>query len=309
MKALRVTRWFVLAVLTAGAPVSAISPPRTEAPCTGKEEPVQGAWEKPGGATEVLFKKDEIIIWKGGALSVARILAREPCKLQVRYQGLRSTWTLTRDHDIVQLKADEPLTLKSLPNIPGELDLTTRVLPPEAPVSTDEVKEVEKELVRRGAMDQDALKNPALKAKWPAIMADNLQYLRDLTRRVGWIDIPRFGKRSAAAAILIAKHGQDLVLMKSALPIVERDVKKNGGSGEMFSVLYDGLQVTLGNKQRYGTQIAEDEKGRPFIMPLEDPSRVDAYRKEIGILSFKEYLKLASDNMGGVTLRVAGDDE
>jgi hypothetical protein len=306
MKGLRVI--LVLAMLTAGAAVSSTSPSQSPAPCI-ETEAVSGAWEKSGGGTEVLFKEDEIIIWKNGELSVAKILGREPCKLQVRYQGLRSSWGLTRDHGNLQLNGDEPLTLKPLPHVPAELDLNAPALPPPSPVSPDEVKAVEVELVRRGAMDQDALKNPAMKGKWPEIMADNLRYLKELTGRVGWIDIRRFGKRSAAAAILIAKHGHDLLLMKSALPIVERDVKENGGAGEMFSVMYDELQITLGNKQRYGTQIAEDAQGRPFIMPLEDPSRVDVYRKEIGILSFEDYIKLASDNMGGAKLRIAGADE
>jgi hypothetical protein len=93
------------------------------------------------------------------------------------------------------------------------------------------------------------------------------------------------------------------------MPTVEEDVKKHGGPGEMFSVLYDELQIELGNKQRYGTQIDADKDGHPFILPLEDPARVDEYRKEIGILSFEQYRKLASDNMGGMTIRVAGSDE
>ncbi len=34
--------------------------------------------------------------------------------------------------------------------------------------------------------------------------------------------------------------------------------------GRCFRVLYDELQITLGNKQRYGTQIAEEHEGVPF---------------------------------------------
>lgn len=308
MKFLRLATWLLLAATSVSA--SLLAQDAKVAPSTCSEAVVspQGAWQKTGGDTQVLFTADQIVIRKAGALSVATILRRQPCKLVVRYQGMQSNWELAQDGTTIQLKADETLTLKALPTIPNELDLTSLVLPSPVPVSTAEAQDVEKELVRRGAMDQDALKTPALKAKFPEIKADNLRYLRDLTQRVGWIDIPRFGKRSASAAILIAKHGQDLLLMKAALPIVEKDVKEHGGSGEMFSVLYDELQITLGKKQRYGTQISEDAKG-PFIMPIEEPSRVDEYRKEINILSFREYIKLASDNMGGAALRVAGDDE
>src|SRR3954453_10344722 len=123
------------------------------------------------------------------------------------------------------------------------------------------------------------------------------------------MDVLRFAKDAASAAILLAKHSGDLLLLKAAMPIVEADVKEHGGPGEMFSVLYDELQIELGNKQRYGTQIDTDKEGRPFILPLEDPSKVDEFRKKIGILSFEQYRKLASDNMGGITIRVAGTDE
>jgi hypothetical protein len=61
----------------------------------------------------------------------------------------------------------------------------------------------------------------------------------------------------------------------------------------LYSVLYDGLQISLGQKQKYGTQIAEDETG-PFVLPLANSFEVDAYRRAIGLSSLQEYLALAS---------------
>ena len=63
------------------------------------------------------------------------------------------------------------------------------------------------------------MKNPAMKDKRAEVVADNHRYLEELTQRVGWIDIPRFGKSAASGAILLAKHSGDLLLMKAALPI------------------------------------------------------------------------------------------
>jgi hypothetical protein len=266
---------------------------------------MHGAWGQEGGGTQVLFQEGRIVFRRDGALSVATILKREPCALAVRYQGLRSTWRIAAEQGTLTLQADEPLTLRPLSSIPQGLDLDIPALPAPKPVPPEEVKAIERELLARGARDQEAVNDPALKAKRPEILADNLRYLRELTGRVGWIDIPRFGKPAAAIAILVAKHASDLLLMKAAMPVVERDVKQHGGSGEMLSVLYDELQITLGHRQRYGTQIMPDAKGQPFILPLEDPAKVDLYRKEIGILSFQEYLKLVSDNLGGAPIRVA----
>jgi hypothetical protein len=282
-----------------------------ETPCAVAKPPAaHSAWESNDSKLQILFNESDISIRRDGNLSVAKILSREPCKLHVRYQGLQSTWTLLPGEGTLQLKGLDPGTLKRLSQIPPALTVSSPGFPSSPPaIAPADVKDIEAELLRRVGNDQAALKDPARKADRPSIMADNLEYLRSLTHRVGWIDIPRFGKSSASAAILIAKHGSDLSLMKAALPIVETDVIKHGGSGEMYSVLYDELQITLGNRQRYGTQIDTDKDGHPYILPLEDLGRVDQYRKEIGILSFKDYLKLVSDNMGGVTPRVAGGDE
>lgn len=311
MKGSRLTSRLALAafLISVNAPLIARPVQIQEAACVEATASLRGAWESSSGGAQVLFKDNQIILRKSGSLSVATILKREPCGLSVRYQGLRSTWKVALEQGMVQLQADEPLKLRPLPAVPTGLDIDLPMLPAPKPVSPSEVKEVEAALLGRARNDQNALKDPALKAKRGDIMADNLRFLRELTSRLGWIDIPRFGKDSASAAILIAKHGSDLLLMKAALPTVERDVKEHGGSGQMFSVLYDELQITLGYKQRYGTQIGEDTEGRPFILPLEDPSKVDVFRKEIGIFSFKDYLKLASDGLGGMSLRVAGSDE
>jgi hypothetical protein len=269
---------------------------------------VEGAWANEPGETQVLFKGQEILFRKKGALSVASILKRDHEELQVRYQGLLATWKLTCSPEgQLSLQADEPLSLQRLAKAPAELSLDSPPFPEPAPIPVDDAKAVEQELQRRVGLDQQAVKDPALRAKRPEILADNIQYLRELTSRLGWIDIPRFGRLAASAAVLIAKHASDLPLMKRALPIVARDVKEHGGSGEMYSVLYDELQITLGRRQRYGTQFAPDDQGNLFVLPLEEPDKVNAYRKEIGILSFEEYLHLVSQNMGGAPVRVAGE--
>lgn len=283
--------------------------PATASPCSPASA-VEGAWANEPGEIQVLFKGQEILFRKKGALSVASILKRDREELQIRYQGLLATWRLTCNPEgQLSLQADEPLSLHRLPQTPAELSLDSPPFPEPVPVSVEEAKAVEQELERRVGLDQQAVKDPALRAKRPEILADNIQYLRELTSRLGWIDIPRFGRSAASAAVLIAKHASDLPLMKRALPIVARDVKEHGGSGEMYSVLYDELQITLGHRQRYGTQFAPDDQGNLFVLPLEEPDKVNAYRKEIGILSFEEYLHLVSENMGGSSIRVAGENE
>lgn len=142
------------------------------------------------------------------------------------------------------------------------------------------------------------------------MLADNLRYLRGLVRQYGWIDIPRFGRPAAAAAILIVKHSDDVPLMEAALPIVEEDATKNGGGKQLASILIDEVLITTGHKQKYGTQIADDTNGKPCVVPVEDPARVDEYRSQLGIPPWAEYLKKASDALyNGEPIRVPGPNE
>ena len=98
--------------------------------------------------------------------------------------------------------------------------------------------------------------------------------------------------------------------MQDALPIAERDAKENGGGKEIVSVLVDEVLITTGHKQKYGTQIDEDEHGRPFVIPVEDPAKVDQYRKELGILPWADYLKKASQALyHGTPIRIPGPEE
>ena len=63
----------------------------------------------------------------------------------------------------------------------------------------------------------------------------------------------------------------------------------------------------LGKKQRYGSQITHTQHGEPLVLPLEDRSKVEQYRREIGILSFSAYLQICSKQCGGKAVKYADD--
>lgn len=47
-----------------------------------------------------------------------------------------------------------------------------------------------------------------------------------------------------------------------------------------------------------------------MVLPLEDASKVEQFRKEIGLPPLAEYLKLASEGLyGGKSIRMPHDDE
>jgi hypothetical protein len=147
--------------------------------------------------------------------------------------------------------------------------------------------------------DQEALKNNGLKEEEAkAIVDENTRRLRGLVQEVGWIDAGRFGPKTSYAAVILAKHGGDLRLLLAALPFIERDFKHAGDDAQAFAIVYDSVQLDLGRKQRFGTQIRGAGGDRPFLLPLEDPEHVDILRREIGLPPLSEYLSDAAKALG-----------
>jgi hypothetical protein len=270
---------------------------------------LQGAWIEQGGGGQLSFEPERVVLREKGLLRAASILRREPCKLVVRDEGVLATWTLKGDEHAVSLvRGKSSVMIDRLPQVPADLDISPFPVPPAGLVPPERVKEIATELRARSDRDQEAWRSK--NANRSTIIEDNIQYLRKVVAHYGWIDIPRFGKPAAAAAILIAKHADDVRLMQVALPVAERDAKENGGGKELVSILVDEVLITTGHKQKYGTQIDDDEHGKPYAIPVEDLAKVDAYRKELGILSWADYLKKASQALyDGASIRIPGPEE
>lgn len=154
-----------------------------------------------------------------------------------------------------------------------------------------EVAAIREELARRHEQDQTVRKNHLRRREMPSVDADDTAYLRKLVADVGWIDAERFGRQAADTAFLIAQHSGDLPLMRAALPELEKDVRAGRLAAEDFALLYDRIQILGGGKQRYGTQIAENEAGESVVWRLEDPDRVDERRAAIGLGPLADYLR------------------
>ena len=108
---------------------------------------------------------------------------------------------------------------------------------------------------------------------------------------MGWIDVDRFGSPAANAAFLLAQHSLDVRLMRAALPFLEKDKAPAKLGGEAYALLFDRLQILLGEKQRFGTQV-DTMGGWPQASPLEDPEGVDERRLALGMLPLARYLKV-----------------
>ena len=83
-------------------------------------------------------------------------------------------------------------------------------------------------------------------------------------------------------------------------PEIEKDVtKKRLPDGENYAALYDRVQMFLGHKQRYGTQIVTDAKGKHMVFSLEDRKKVDSWRRTLRLSTLAESLKMHEQWTGG----------
>jgi hypothetical protein len=100
--------------------------------------------------------------------------------------------------------------------------------------------------------------------------------------REGWFSFSKYGEEAARAAFLIVQHG-DKELWRRFLPVIEARVAKGEAAGADYALMYDRLATTEGRPQRYGSQ-THCVNGRMEPFPLEDPAKVDALRKQMGVM-------------------------
>lgn len=292
-------RHFELGLSIAALLLTASLPACTVLPAPQASNAELGSWRESGlGGGLIRFEASRMIIKEEGPAKAVTVLGRHGDEWAVRNLGLEEVWRVrqTGKHLEVVQQDGSVKSYSRLLQDPPELDLKPLQLGDSKLLSVDNINKIKEELLRRRDEDQAVRVEASRQKDQKAVDEANWRFLTQLLQDVGWIDSERFGAGATKAALLLAKHTGDPRLMQAILPLAERDVQRKVISGELYSVLYDGLQISLGQKQKYGTQIAEDEAG-PFVVPLMDPLEVDAYRSAIGLPPLQEYLALASQTL------------
>ncbi|WP_309091549.1 DUF6624 domain-containing protein [Phenylobacterium sp.] len=117
---------------------------------------------------------------------------------------------------------------------------------------------------------------------------DNTRYLKGVLPADGWFRISRDGDETARNAWLIVQHSQDRAFQQEVLKRMEPLAKIGEVRGADFALLYDRLEVFAGRPQRYGSQ-ASCENGVTTLHTLEDASKVDEWRRSVGLGPLEEY--------------------
>lgn len=119
---------------------------------------------------------------------------------------------------------------------------------------------------------------------------ENQKELVKLIREKGWPKRSVVGASSAGTAFLVIQHS-DLARQQEYLPVI-KDLCRTGEAGwQEYALMYDRIQVGLGKPQRYGSQIRYDPVTRKNeLSELENPEKVDEWRKELGLQPLSAYL-------------------
>jgi hypothetical protein len=120
---------------------------------------------------------------------------------------------------------------------------------------------------------------------------ENQLALDSLIQKYNFPKISDVGKDAANAAFMVIQHS-DIETQKKYLPVVKNLCEQNEASWSSYALMYDRILVSEKKPQKYGTQFKINETTRSVeLFPMEDESKVDEWRKEVGLQPKAAYLK------------------
>lgn len=123
------------------------------------------------------------------------------------------------------------------------------------------------------------------------VHSHNARELASMIEQHGWLGKSLVGEDGAEAAWLILQHAiGDPELQRGCLPRLKEAVARGDAPPAHAAYLEDRICFFERRPQRYGTQFDWDEEGRMSPWALEDPERVDEYRRAVGLPPLSEQL-------------------
>ena len=120
----------------------------------------------------------------------------------------------------------------------------------------------------------------------------NLASVSHILDDYGW---PAGLSDAANKAIFLVIDHSDLKTMNKYIGLFRDAVEKGYLSMNDFVTMEDRMLMNAGKPQKYGTQaysLVEDDKTVIYIWPVEDPDKLDALRKSVGLMPIGEYLEM-----------------
>lgn len=114
--------------------------------------------------------------------------------------------------------------------------------------------------------------------------------LEKLVAAKGWPKISDVGQPALMSAYLVAMHTND-GSQKKYLQIIRKSCEEKELPWQRYANIYDRCLFNDNKPQKYGTHTRFNEQTKSEeLYPLEDESKVDEWRKELGLEPLEEYL-------------------
>ncbi|MDR1055294.1 MAG: hypothetical protein LBL90_05620 [Prevotellaceae bacterium] len=105
----------------------------------------------------------------------------------------------------------------------------------------------------------------------------------------GWLGVSEVGQLANSALFLVIQHSP-LETLEKYFPLLKESAVNGESKMTDMALMYDRIQMYKKEKQVFGSQTAE-VNGKLYIIPIEDPAKVDIRRERVGLQALAEYLK------------------
>jgi len=166
--------------------------------------------------------------------------------------------------------------------------------PPLYPQLAEELRALAAEDQRVRARMSGAVVDSALASEMRAIDERNTQRLKAIIDEYGWPGPRSVGPEATDAAWLLVQHADhDRAFQKHMLYMLRPAMVSGDLSKQNYALLEDRVAVAEGRPQRYGSQVRVTQGPAGVVcepFEIEDPARLDARRKEMGLEPHADYM-------------------
>jgi VWFA-related protein len=180
----------------------------------------------------------------------------------------------------------------------------------EAPATTKYDKKLNEELLKMAEKHRELLQQVVAEDQKKKSDQEKLRKLNEkhtvklceILKKYGWPSTALAGQTGVLATFQILKNSAPYELQRDMVPVILEVIKKDPTQKPEFAGLFDRLRVSAGMKQYFGTQ-AVSTGGFLILYPLEDESKVNAWRKEFGLNTLQESITSLQRSFGKPLIR------
>lgn len=200
---------------------------------------------------------------------------------------------ISNDRDLYTLH-DDPRWVPLMKAVQENVDKALAALDRPMKAHLDSIyKDDQKDRLRlRDIQKEYGIDSKEVKDLWLTISQKdsvNLIKVKRILDTRGWLGPEEVGENGNSALFLVIQHS-DQVTQEKYLPMMREAVKNYKASPSSLALLEDRVALGKGKHQIYGSQIGMDANNKYYVLPLDDPDRVDERRQSVGLPPLADYV-------------------